>query len=430
MSLTALRERLFPSKGFRRHVTLIASGSALGQALTFLATPLLTRLYDPEAFGIFGLLTTFNVIATVAVTLRLEVGIVGTASDEDAAQLTRLAFIASLALAPVLAAIMGGLIYWGWFGFGHMPWLAVPMVFIGLMSFSSNAIIRCWLLRQQAYTDIAKVPPIQNLMRLIAQSLLGFWKMGWMGLAIGEIIGYFGGMRMMMKKGLPSLRATLLNAPASSLKAQFLRFKNYPLYTLPSSLLDTFSANLPVPLLLSLYGPGIAGQFVLAQRVLARPLSLISNSVSDVFYTQVSKQAQDNPEATLPLFLKTVKGLLLATLLPMLAIVWFMPWLFSTLFGAEWRQSGELAAASAAWFVAQSVVSPVSVVVFVANKQYLKLGYDFVSLILTLTAFWIGRSQQLNAVQTIGLLSGGKLISYCIYFGILLYITRRLARGG
>ena len=53
-------------QGLIRSVAVLASGSVLGQAIIILGSPLLTRLYLPEQFGVFA---TFGAVLVVLGTL-------------------------------------------------------------------------------------------------------------------------------------------------------------------------------------------------------------------------------------------------------------------------------------------------------------------------------------------------------------------------
>jgi hypothetical protein len=83
---------------FFRGVLAIAGGTALAQVAGVLFLPLLTRLYSPEALGLWGLFVSFLGVASVAATLRYEVAIVAASSEEEALALTR----STLALAIVM----------------------------------------------------------------------------------------------------------------------------------------------------------------------------------------------------------------------------------------------------------------------------------------------------------------------------------------
>ena len=57
MNLFSAVKSFFPKGVFARSVTVLAGGTALGQAIVTLASPLLTRLYGPEDFGVLALYT-------------------------------------------------------------------------------------------------------------------------------------------------------------------------------------------------------------------------------------------------------------------------------------------------------------------------------------------------------------------------------------
>jgi O-antigen/teichoic acid export membrane protein len=44
--------RLLPESAFLRKLSVLASGSILGQVLVILSSPFLTRLFTPEEFGV------------------------------------------------------------------------------------------------------------------------------------------------------------------------------------------------------------------------------------------------------------------------------------------------------------------------------------------------------------------------------------------
>ena len=73
-----------------RHVLVLGGGAAAGQAIAIAAAPLLTRLYDAPAFGVFGL---FNAVATTlgaVATLRFDQAIVLEPDEAQAGAVLRL----------------------------------------------------------------------------------------------------------------------------------------------------------------------------------------------------------------------------------------------------------------------------------------------------------------------------------------------------
>lgn len=54
MALVDTVKWFLPKNRFARSVSILAGGTAAGQAIVVLASPLLTRLYSPEDFGLLA----------------------------------------------------------------------------------------------------------------------------------------------------------------------------------------------------------------------------------------------------------------------------------------------------------------------------------------------------------------------------------------
>ena len=74
-------------EGFFRNVALLAIGSASAQALSFLLTPVLSRLYGPDDFGLFGCFFALTGVISSVVTLQYSQALVLPEHDHEAAGL-------------------------------------------------------------------------------------------------------------------------------------------------------------------------------------------------------------------------------------------------------------------------------------------------------------------------------------------------------
>ncbi|MEO1020499.1 MAG: lipopolysaccharide biosynthesis protein, partial [Pseudomonadota bacterium] len=79
---------LLPETPFLRKLSILASGTVLGQALVILSSPLLTRLFTPAEFGVFAVFAGLAGIAGGLAGLRYEFAIPVMEADADAAALT------------------------------------------------------------------------------------------------------------------------------------------------------------------------------------------------------------------------------------------------------------------------------------------------------------------------------------------------------
>ena len=84
-------KRIFEGRSsFASDVLKLAGGTAIAQILSILASPIITRMYGPEAFGLSALFASITGIVAVVACLRYELAIMLPEKDEDAANLLAL----------------------------------------------------------------------------------------------------------------------------------------------------------------------------------------------------------------------------------------------------------------------------------------------------------------------------------------------------
>src|SRR5690625_285441 len=93
-------------KPFIRNVIVLASGTAVAQVITMALSPIITRLYGPEAFGLMGtFMAIVNIIVPIAA-LTYPIAIVLPEKDQDAKGLIRLSLLISTILSTVSLMIL------------------------------------------------------------------------------------------------------------------------------------------------------------------------------------------------------------------------------------------------------------------------------------------------------------------------------------
>ena len=85
-----------PQSRFSTDVITLVKGTTVSLLITFLASPVITRLYGPEAFGLAALFTSIISLISVVACLSYEPAIVLPKSDEEAANVFGLCMLLSL----------------------------------------------------------------------------------------------------------------------------------------------------------------------------------------------------------------------------------------------------------------------------------------------------------------------------------------------
>jgi O-antigen/teichoic acid export membrane protein len=179
-----------------------------------------------------------------------------------------------------------------------------------------------------------------------ALSQAGF---GWLGpytagLLAGEVLGRCAGLTRMLRSTWPVLSQELAGSNFHQLIETLKRNRQFAVYSLPSSLLDTIASSISLPLIVFLYGLNAGGSYALVSRVLDLPTVLITANVADAFHSRAALISQENP-AALPGLVKRMSAiLLLAGFGPAAILVAFGPRLFQWVFGSKWGEAGVMAA--------------------------------------------------------------------------------------
>lgn len=278
--------------------------------------------------------------------------------------------------------------------------------------------LRYRALRSEDFTLVGRFTVAQGWAKVVLQLLLA--PLGVLGLLLGETFGRLVGLRLLWRGAScckPGFHARTL-----------LRYWTYPVFQLPSSVLNSLSLVAPVPVFVMLYGPAVGGALALAQRVVGLPVALIGGAVADVFYGRVSTLVRENPDRATNFFIEVsiklgILGLCLGS------GVWFLapkitPWLF----GPEWKLAGNMMGVMGPWMAAQLTVSPVSRFVFLTPHAWLKLLYDVFSLLVITSPIWLWKhNKPEEALLNVSLLMVG---AYGLYFVVLLVLAFRIKQQG
>jgi O-antigen/teichoic acid export membrane protein len=130
------------------------AGTALSNLLIVLTTPLLTRMYTPEEFGVYSVFLSLLFTGTILVSLRYETAIPLPEDEDDAFHL--------LVLSIGFAFLISGLLFVLVFFVPLAQYLNVPTLdaYMWMLSFSLLGIglfqaFNSWALRQQQYMMIS-----------------------------------------------------------------------------------------------------------------------------------------------------------------------------------------------------------------------------------------------------------------------------------
>lgn len=419
--LHRLRPRVLENSFLRKFSTL-ASGTIVGQALIILSSPLLTRLYSPDDFGVFAVFGSLVAIGGVVVALRCEYGIAAAADDEDAAAMV----LVTAAISGLMALLFAWMVwvFGGWFvnlvKMGALQpwlWLVPPATFL----WGLGSALTYWSVRQQAYRVNAVNRILQFGSQAGGQVGLGFLGAGVPGLIFGYLLGYvvrLGHFLVALPAGTVD---RLRRQRAGSLWRVTRENWRYFAFAFPAAALQSICQHAPAILLAALYGPALAGFFALSQRIMAMPVRILSEAASKVFLGEL--RSIENGA----LGRHVVHTCLLFTCLGgvgILPLLLFGPSLFALAFGEPWRETGVIAQLLVPLYLAKFIGQPISMILYYFHRQQVHLLIAILNAIGLFACFGAADILALEARTVILLFS---LTSGCSYL-LTIYLSWQQAQ--
>lgn len=330
---------------FARSTAILTSAAAIQNVMVLAVSPILSRLFSPEEFGVVGLL-----YAIAAVPATLSTGHYFLAVMQTRRQVETINIIAvSWACILTTTALACGVVAVGHFNpgligdFGRQLGpllLLLPLVMLTEGSLSTG---RIWDLRRGDYRSLFRNRLIETGTMISVQLAAGLTGAGPLGLACGRLLGVAAasvdaGRVFLSDIGRRGRRAFSFR----KMRQIAARYWRFPAFQTPAEVMGCLIRQMPPILLAAFFSMEAVGLYWLSNRVLERPTLLFGVDMSRVFMQQIAER-RDHGGDVLSLFVRVTVFMAALPLVPFLLVIVFGPQLFAFVFGAEWYHAGEYA---------------------------------------------------------------------------------------
>lgn len=406
---------------FIRNVATLITGTTVAQVIPIAISPILTRLYTPDDFGLLALYMSVVGLVAVVSTLRYELAIVQPQHDNDAKAIV---LLSALLLGIISFLCLLFAIFYNIFELDLLNnkeigiWLyLMPLSILCIGGFN---IINYWLLRKDAYKKMSLGKMIQGGSGGIFQLFFGFFKS--YGLMIGQVLGQFIALCYMLwlsRGDLKSLHFIDRKIMMKNLK----QYIDMPKYSTFGALMDNMSSNLPIFILNYFFNNFIVGIFSFTSRILSAPSALVSTAVSQAVYKKVNDMSGEGGDVFG--FILKMSLVLSILFFPFSICIWFFgETIFTFIFGKEWTQAGSYAKIIVIGIMVKFVVSPLSVVL--AIRKNIRLGLMWQVLhVFTLFVVLLYFSQS-DIYTFLWAFTLNEIVLYVIYFIFILIGAKNL----
>lgn len=392
---------------FLRNVSTLALGTIISQAIVVASSPLLTRLFTVEDFGVLSIFTSITVFFAVVSTGRYELAIGLPKKDDDALKIIKLIIFLGLAISIfyfIVIFILKNLLYFeddAGFLLGNTSYIS-PIYIFFIAVFSA---LSYWNQRNKKY----KLITISNAIQVIAATffsilfgILGFHDGMIWSLVIGVFVACI--YILLKEKLLPDIWAQ-----KKDLFIVAKEYKSFPRYMILSDLSLTASQQF-IPLLFSvLYSTTVVGLYSLANRMLRLPNIVITTSIANVFRNDAIDEIREKGNCE-SLYISTFKKLVVMSVPIYIFVFIFAPKIFIIIFGEEWEMAGYFARVLSTMLLFEFVATPLNTVYYVREKQKILMRLQILNAIIGGILIYLGFYLFNDALYSLILFGAGSII--------------------
>jgi O-antigen/teichoic acid export membrane protein len=406
--------------GMRGPIMAMLSGSMLASLLSVIALPVLARLYSPEDYGMLALFSSVVALVSPIGSLRYGDAMMLPRRRADAANVLWLSILVSATLTTLLVLLLPlrhEIADWK-----GDPTLATWLLFLPptVLGLRLRSLLKIWLLRHNRF-PVASSGDFANNLWLVALRVLGGLPLlyrGPLGLIGSVTVGHFATVAWYGRH--TAWRDLGRSFSWRRIGELAVRYRRFPLLSMPSSLINASLSYLPVAIVAWAFGTEVSGQYWQAFITFLIPLTILAAAVQHVFFVRAAEAERDG---NLPRLVADVYDrLVMIGLFPVLGALIVAPDVYAVVLGAEWRDAGEYLRVLAPWFFLAASCAPLTRIFDVREKQRADLTSSALMAALMVPAIWWGAQQSDIWLYLVALAASGVAgrlvqLSLMLYYG-------------
>ncbi len=393
------------------------TGNTISQLIPFVVASFLTRIYLPTEFGLFSNVLALSTLFGIVSCGRLELAI-PLPKEKNKAQdilFTALLFTALVTIISLIVYIFSSSIG-DFYNDQKLPnylfYVPICVLSFGLLGVTNN-----WILRNKEYRVLSSIKILQSIINNFGALYFGYIGFGVHGLLIAWLLSQFIPVVYILFKEKISWNKNRFNR--SVVMDVLINYKDFPLINSLHAFTDIFATQVVLFWIIStFFGDDNLGLFTQMNKYVKAPVILITSSVSQMFYVEVSKAINDG-KLVMPFLKQTLKTTIIFAIPFIIILFFFAPIMFSIFFGTkfiDYGLAGEMAKCNLPILFFMFIVSPISGLPILFKKQKKAFLMSVFGYSLGLIGIYIGAYNKLGIYTSLLIYS----ILFSVYYIMLL----------
>jgi O-antigen/teichoic acid export membrane protein len=365
---------------------MLFSGTLLAQVISYAVAPVLTRLYGPSEMSEMMFFMRLIAFLSSVITLRFEAALPLPKIDAHSYLIYRFIYFFSFWVLLLLTLLCIVFALYDLFP-AFDSWFYLCTI-LGTAAMILINVGTSWAVRKGHYPIITRQKIINSL---LSNGLKwGFYYLKWsaFGLILASLLGFLISSLEFVFNFFKTHRSLKSNFSKRKTAVLLKEHNDFPKLNLPHVFIDNGKEILLATIVLAFFGESIYGSYGHSYQMLRIPLMLVGVSVGQIFYNRAS-EAMHNKKPLFPIVSKTIGTLGIISLLPFLTLFFWGEEIFTFVFGDRWANSGVYAQIMTLWLMVNFVLSPITALPLLLNRQKEALFLGLISAVLQLIPFWV-----------------------------------------
>lgn len=397
-------------------------GTIIAQLINFASSPILTRLYSPEAFGLFSLYSGFLTTLGIIMAWRYDTAINLAKGSRSAQYVLRMSviliFVSLIILFPVLLV--------------SKPFISellndrriediIVLIAAGIFIYALNRTYNFWLTRQRNFKLIAFTRITYATVTVISSLVFALLIEIENGLIVGALVGVSTSVILIL---IFDNTRKKINFSKRRLETALYKYKDLPLKNMLPSLMAAVAIILPIFFISSYYGIDNAGYFGLATKILLLPAAIVAQAFSQYLFAEVSARYRTGKVFS-HLILKVVVILSVISI-PFVSILmlWGEP-IFTFAFGSNWLMSGTIAQILGIAVAVRFIVGCVSGTLIATFAIWKASIWQVLYFFTTFTVLFVGGQIFEDLTDFLMLYAVNEIILYLFYLFLIFSVRNK-----
>jgi O-antigen/teichoic acid export membrane protein len=376
-------------------VLTVLSGTALSQLVLLAAIPVLSRLFEPAAFGALQGMQSLMALLLVCSALRLEVAVL-TEPQELLSELVSVCTWLCVATSGAVAVLIA---LWAVIGEPGATELGSLIYLLPVSAFLSGLglVISYVVLREKQFASGAQAKVTQSASFAAAALGGGLVMPSALTLGVADALGRAAYCAVTLSKAAVHASFSLALPGIWAVKRVIARRQDLVFFALPSAIINVLGSSYTPLIMLALFTAAEAGQYAIVERAIGSPIGLIAGAAAQVFAANFGTDAAGRRA----LFRSLVVSQARIAAIPAIVLFIAAPAVLPLVLGDAWVLAGSYAQALTPLFVCTYVVGPVNMALTIAGHQRAQFGWDVGRLVVVCAVWGAALALELSSLQAL-----------------------------